>query len=121
MNKMVKEIHVARHKWQKWRKLLKIADMERQKGRAKGLGAQPDDSITLASVTFDDGTDMVLSLVSGQTNYYVDTEMITADGQLICDAAEPVFELTPEMVATHDGTKYIIRFVIHDDEKKVTA
>ena len=63
--------------------LLSIDDMAKQPELVRKLGAKPDDSIPIASATYNDGTKLSFTLRSGQSNYWIAAEMITPDGSLV--------------------------------------
>lgn len=63
--------------------LLSIGDMAKQPELTDRLNAKADDNAPIASATYNDGTKLSFTLRSGQSNYWIEAEMLTPDGNLV--------------------------------------
>lgn len=110
------KVTVNRSDWERWMALLEIDDIGRLNKTQKKLEPKADDKILIGSAKFGDGAAVSLWLVSGNTNYYIDTELVLPDGTVVEEPAEPGYDLDVEMETTYEpaNVSYNMVFTVTD-------
>lgn len=109
-----KHISINKADWKRWCALLEIDDLEDYNEDDSEFGyldAKTDDAITICSVKFPDGAGIIIELMSGTHNYWVEHTLRTAVGRLII--LEPEFDIDTCVCIT-DEKKHITYSVIMD-------
>lgn len=103
--------------WNHWQQLIAINDFSDCED-IEARGAKEDDEILLASVVFEDGAKMSLTMLSGQHNYYIDSLLVLPNGHTVYDDSEPAFDLDTEMKLEcfENDTSYTIQFELVEEE-----